>query len=113
MGRKFIGHEARDPHHRALRSSIGRHANASLKGEQGSDVDYLSSATLFYHPTGNRLTEEEHRALVDLNDVIPILLTGFEERRAANDSSVIDKNVDSPELTHGCFYDTRDARALK
>lgn len=50
------------------------------------------------HLPGDRLAEEEDRALIDLDDFVPIFLTEFEQRRSADDAGVVEQDVDAAEF---------------
>ena len=101
MGREFVAHQPGQTHHGALSGSIGRNANAALEREQRGDVDDLASAPLFDHLFGCGLAQEEDRALVDLDDFVPVPLAEFQQRRAADDAGVVQEDINAAQFLDG------------
>src|SRR5712692_4736222 len=80
-----------------LGGSVRGHRDASLKCQQGRDIDDLSRLFSLDKSSSSELAQLEYAVQVDLQHRHPVIITVVHRRSAANGSRIVDKNVDGSE----------------
>jgi len=91
-------------HHCAFRGTIYRGTGPSSQAPAGGCIDD-APATCLYHDRDHLPRHQENRLYIHRHHPIPIFLAEFNHRSAADDSGVIEQNMNAAKFAQSSFHD--------
>jgi len=101
LGGPFIRECPGQLDHASFRRGICGNQNSTLKGKHRGNVEDFSGSALLEHLTGGELGEAKDGGEIDGDDLVPIFWGIVGGGRAADDSSVVDEDIEGAKFGDG------------